>query len=197
MELLRLGRGTPAGRTTRGERNIRGVSRQMIVNGDCTDTSHPMRSMSYQKHIQNWAPEPMRGGRVPQMNRLILGVALACAASGMTLGAQPPGGRMGAGPMPGPGDMGRRGGGGAAEDPAQFLLAHTGEFKLRSRADRLTGVARCGHRWIRCVLSVDPAEPARTRPRASGCDSDLSRCVPPCSGFATSRRWTGVTPLPC
>lgn len=78
------------------------------------------------------------------MKRLILGVALAWTAGGLTLGAQQPGRRMGDGPMPGPGAMGRRGGGGGAiEDPAQFLLAHTGEFRLTdAQVTRLAAIAR-------------------------------------------------------
>src|SRR5690349_17338077 len=76
------------------------------------------------------------------MKRLIVGVALGCAASAMTVGAQQPGRRMGPGQMPSPGAMGRRGGG-AIEDPAQFLLAHTAEFKLTdAQVTRLAAIAR-------------------------------------------------------
>ena len=39
--------------------------------------------------------------------------------------------------------MGPRGGGGALDDPAQFLLAHTGEFNLTdAQVTRLAGIAR-------------------------------------------------------
>ena len=100
------------------------------------------------------------------MKRLIIGVALACAAGGMTLGAQQPGRRMGAGPMSGPGGMGRRGGGGGAiEDPAQFLLAHTGELKLTdAQVTRLAAIARRSadrRRSLRAQMdSLRPERPA-------------------------------------
>jgi len=102
------------------------------------------------------------------MTRLIVGVVLACAAGGMTLGAQQPGPRMGMGPMPG--GMGPRGGGGAVEDPAQFLLAHTGEFKLTdAQVTRLAAIARRSadrRRSLRAQMdSMRPQRgPAEARP---------------------------------
>jgi hypothetical protein len=74
------------------------------------------------------------------MKRLMLGAALVCSAGAMTLGAQQPGPRIGPGAVPGAGMMG---GGGALEDPAQFLLAHTGEFSLTdAQVTRLAAIAR-------------------------------------------------------
>ena len=69
------------------------------------------------------------------MKRLFLVTALACG-SAMTLGAQGPGRGFGPGPR-------GVGGGGAVEDPAQFLLSHTGELKLTdAQVTRLAAIAR-------------------------------------------------------
>src|SRR5690349_6675245 len=69
------------------------------------------------------------------MKRLFLVTVLACS-SAMTVGAQGPGRGFGPGPRGG-------GGGGAVEDPAQFLLAHTGELKLTdAQVTRLAAIAR-------------------------------------------------------
>ncbi|HUQ79694.1 MAG TPA: hypothetical protein VM076_01080, partial [Gemmatimonadaceae bacterium] len=71
------------------------------------------------------------------MKRLFLVTALACS-SAMMLGAQGPG--RGFGPRP---RGGGPGGGGPVEDPAQFLLAHTGELKLTdAQVTRLAAIAR-------------------------------------------------------
>ena len=107
------------------------------------------------------------------MKRLIFGVVLAYTAGGLTLGAQQPGGRMGSGPMPGPGGMGRRGAG-AVEDPAQFLLAHTGELKLTdAQVTRLAAIARRSadrRRSLRVQLDSMRSErgPGRARPDSAG-----------------------------
>lgn len=75
------------------------------------------------------------------MKRLTLAAAALCAASAV-LGAQSPGSRMSPGPMPGPGGIGQHGAG-AVDDPAQFLLAHTGELKLTdAQVTRLAAIAR-------------------------------------------------------
>jgi len=67
--------------------------------------------------------------------------AVVCAATAVTLGAQQPRGHMGPGAMPGPGGMGARGG--AVDDPAQFLLAQTGELNLTdAQVTRLAAIAR-------------------------------------------------------
>ncbi|HEX5074705.1 MAG TPA: Spy/CpxP family protein refolding chaperone [Gemmatimonadaceae bacterium] len=77
------------------------------------------------------------------MKRQLLVAAVVCAASAVTLGAQQPRGRMGLGPMPGPGGMGASSGGGALDDPAQFLLAQTGELNLSdAQVTRLAAIAR-------------------------------------------------------
>jgi hypothetical protein len=69
-----------------------------------------------------------------------LAAAFLCAAGAVTVAAQGPGGRMGPGPMPG-GGMGARGG--AVDDPAQFLLAQTGELNLTdAQVTRLAAIAR-------------------------------------------------------
>lgn len=74
--------------------------------------------------------------------RLLFAAALLTAAGVMTLGAQGPR-RAGPGPRPGPGGMGWAGGSPAIDDPAQFLLAHTGELKLTdAQVTRLAAIAR-------------------------------------------------------
>ena len=97
------------------------------------------------------------------MKRLILGVALACAAGGLTLGAQQPGGGMARGPTRRPGGMGHVGGG-AIDDPAQFLLAHTGELKLTdAQVTRLAAIARRSAERRRSVRAqMDSMRPERT-----------------------------------
>jgi len=76
------------------------------------------------------------------MKRQLVIAAVFCAASALTLGAQQPRGQMGPGAMPGPGGMGARRGG-AMDDPAQFLLAQTGELNLTdAQVTRLAAIAR-------------------------------------------------------
>lgn len=77
------------------------------------------------------------------MKRLISTGVMVCAAT-VALGAQQPrAGNAGPGPMPGPGAMGQLGGGGAVANPAEFLLAHTGEFRLTdAQVTRLAAIAR-------------------------------------------------------
>ena len=80
--------------------------------------------------------------RVGTMKRQLLIAAVVCAASALTLGAQQPRGQMGPGGMPGPGGMGAPRGG-AMDDPAQFLLAQTGELNLTdAQVTRLAAIAR-------------------------------------------------------
>ena len=77
------------------------------------------------------------------MKRQLMLTAMVCAAaSGVTLGAQQPRGQMDPGPMPGPRGMGASRGG-AVDDPAQFLLAQTGELNLSdAQVTRLAAIAR-------------------------------------------------------
>ena len=75
------------------------------------------------------------------MKRLILTTLIVCSATTMTLGAQGPGGRRPSpGPRPAPGVPG---GGGAIDDPAEFLLSQTGELRLTdAQVTRLAAIAR-------------------------------------------------------
>ena len=79
------------------------------------------------------------------MKRLILATVMVCSTSVMAVGAQGPGGGS-PGPGMGPGmrmGAGGPGGGGAVSDPAEFLLSHTGEFKLTdAQVTRLAAIAR-------------------------------------------------------
>ena len=76
------------------------------------------------------------------MKRKLFITAVVCAASAVTVGAQQPRGQMGPGPMPGPGGMGASRSG-AVDDPAQFLLARTGELNLTdAQVTRLAAIAR-------------------------------------------------------
>lgn len=80
--------------------------------------------------------------QVGTMKRQLFITAVVCAVSAVTLGAQQPGGQMGPGPMRGPGGMGAARGG-AMDDPAQFLLAQTGELNLTdAQVTRLAAIAR-------------------------------------------------------
>ena len=81
------------------------------------------------------------------MKRLILKTVVALAATAAVVGAQGPRRGFGPGPMPGPrGGMGAgagQRGAGPAQDPAEFLLSHTGEFKLTdAQVTRLAAIAR-------------------------------------------------------
>jgi Spy/CpxP family protein refolding chaperone len=89
------------------------------------------------------------------MKRLFLVTALACS-SAMTLGAQGPGRGFGPGP---------RGGGGAVENPAQFLLSHTGELKLTdAQVTRLAAIARrSAERRQSLRTQLDSLRPQGTR----------------------------------
>ena len=76
------------------------------------------------------------------MKRQLFLAAVVCAAHGITLGAQQPRGQIGPRPMPGLGGMGSPRGG-AVDDPAQFLLAQTGELNLTdAQVTRLAAIAR-------------------------------------------------------
>jgi len=75
------------------------------------------------------------------MKRQLLSAAIVFAAGATALGAQVPRTRMGPAPMPGAGGMGGRGG--AVDDPAQYLLAQTGELNLTdAQVTRLAAIAR-------------------------------------------------------
>ena len=104
------------------------------------------------------------------MKRLILGAALACSASATTVSAQP---QTAPGPMPGAGaTRGRAGGGGPVDDPAEFLLAHTGEFRLTdAQVTRLAAIARRSAERRRAFRAqMDSLQPER-RPRGARPDS--------------------------
>jgi hypothetical protein len=76
------------------------------------------------------------------MKRQIFITAVVCAAGAIALGAQQPRGQMGPGPMPGRGGLGAPRGG-AVDNPAQFLLAQTGELNLTdAQVTRLAAIAR-------------------------------------------------------
>jgi Spy/CpxP family protein refolding chaperone len=94
------------------------------------------------------------------MKRLIFSTVMVCAATAATLGAQQPG--------PGPSAMGR-GGAGAVQDPAEFLLGHTGEFRLTdAQVTRLAAIARRSadrRRSLRAQMdSLRPERPMREGP---------------------------------
>jgi hypothetical protein len=75
------------------------------------------------------------------MKRLITAIILAGTAAGGLQAQQEPG-AQGPRRMPGLGAMGRPGVG-PAEDPARFLLGHTGEFRLTdAQVTRLAAIAR-------------------------------------------------------
>jgi Spy/CpxP family protein refolding chaperone len=102
------------------------------------------------------------------MKRQLLSAAILFAAGATTLGAQVSPTPVGPGPMRGPGGMGGRGG--AVEDPAQYLLAHTGELNLTdAQVTRLAAIARRSaerRRAFRAQMdSIRPAQGfGRTRP---------------------------------
>ena len=76
------------------------------------------------------------------MKRLILTTVVALTATAAVVGAQGPGRRFGPRPEPGGLGAGQRGAG-PTEDPAEFLLSHTGELKLTdAQVTRLAGIAR-------------------------------------------------------
>jgi len=106
---------------------------------------------------------------VGTMKRQLLVAAMMCAASAVTLGSQQPGRPMGPGPMPGPGGMGAPRGG-AVDDPAQFLLAQTGELNLTdAQVTRLAAIARRSaerRRTLRVQMDSlrTPRGPGATRP---------------------------------
>jgi len=119
----------------------------MGVNGRRTHTSHLSRSM-----LPGAGWEQLRTGLLGSpsveveysMKRLFLATVMVCSTSvltALTLGAQAPGGGP---PMPGPGATGGGPrGGSAVDDPAQFLLSHTGELKLTdAQVTRLAAIAR-------------------------------------------------------
>ena len=80
------------------------------------------------------------------MNRSIITAVVALAATAAVVGAQGPRRGFGPGPMPGPRGMGPgagQRGAGPARDPAEFLLSHTGDFKLTdAQVTRLAAIAR-------------------------------------------------------
>jgi len=102
------------------------------------------------------------------MKRQLLSAAILFAAGATTIGAQVPRTPVGPGTMPGPGEMDARRG--AVDDPAQYLLAHTGELNLTdAQVTRLAAIARRSaerRRAFRTQLdSIRPAQGfAGTRP---------------------------------
>ena len=104
---------------------------------------------------------PPFGGRIPAMKRLILSTVIVYAATAATLDAQ-----AGPEPTPRPGAMRRGGGGGGAvDDPAQFLLGHTGEFRLTdAQVTRLAAIARRSTDRRRSLRAqMDSLRPERAR----------------------------------
>jgi len=94
------------------------------------------------------------------MRRTIVAAVAACITGSSALAAQP-GQRMGPGPMaPGPGMMG---GGGPVSNPAEFLLARTGELRLTdAQVTRLAAIARRGAERRRAMrASLDSIRPER------------------------------------
>ena len=92
------------------------------------------------------------------MKRLTLTAVVALATTAAVVGAQGPRRGFGPGPMPGPNGMGTGAGprgGGPTENPAEFLLSHTGELKLTdAQVTRLAAIAR---------RSADRRQAMRTR----------------------------------
>src|SRR5512143_2978514 len=93
------------------------------------------------------------------MKRSILAAVLAAAAATAGLGAQTPGPRMG------PAGPGR----GALDNPAEFLLAQTGDLKLTdAQVTRLAAIARRSaerRRALRAQMdSMRPERPFAQRP---------------------------------
>ena len=80
------------------------------------------------------------------MNRSIITAVVALAATAAVVGAQGPRRGFGPGPMPGPRGMGPgagQRGAAPAQNPAEFLLSHTGEFKLTdAQVTRLAAISR-------------------------------------------------------
>lgn len=121
------------------------------------------------------------------MGRLTQIAALACIAGATALPAQQPGGRQppgrrapGAMPQGMPQGMPQAGGfgggpgamGGPAANPAEFLLAHTGEFRLTdAQVTRLAAIARRAadrRQTMRARLdSLRPEGPGRMRDSAA------------------------------
>ena len=80
--------------------------------------------------------------RIGTMKRHLFITAVVCAASALTLGAQQPRGQLGPEAMSGPRGMGAPRGR-AMDDPAQFLLAQTGELNLTdAQVTKLAAIAR-------------------------------------------------------
>ena len=140
------------------------------------------------------------------MKRQIFITAVVCAASAVTLGAQQPRATNGTGPNAWPRAAWARPGGGAVDDPAQFLLAHTGELELTdAQVTRLAAIARRSAERRRALrVQMDSMRPSagqaplgRTRPRERGCGSASSRCGRRWNVCAISRRPTVATPSPC
>ncbi len=147
----------------------------VVVNGDRTNTSHPMRSMSTrQRVIQSGREGPYVEVEVSTMKRQLLLAAVVGLAGAITLGAQEPRRQRGPGPMPGPGGMGARGSGAAVDDPAQFLLGRTGELGLTdAQVTRLAAIARRSAERRRATrMQMDSLQSQRTpgagRPDSAG-----------------------------
>ena len=123
--------------------------------------------MSDQHDVQPGRPGLSGGGRTGTMKRQLLSAAILFAAGATTLSAQVSRSPMGPDPMPSPRGTGGRG---AVEDPAQFLLARTGELNLTdAQVTRLAAIARRSaerRRAFRAQMdSIRPAQGfGRTRP---------------------------------
>lgn len=95
------------------------------------------------QHPENLgSPEPICGGKY-LMKRSMLTAVVALAATAAVVGAQGPRRGMAPGPMPGPAGMPGARRAGPAENPAEFLLSHTGELELTdAQVTRLAAIAR-------------------------------------------------------
>ena len=101
------------------------------------------------------------------MKRQLFSAAILFAAGATALSAQGSRPPMGPGPMPAPGGMGGRG---PVDDPAQYLLAQTGELNLTdAQVTRLAAIARRSAERRRALRAqMDSLRPAQgfggTRP---------------------------------
>ena len=107
------------------------------------------------------------------MKMLLLAAVIVGSTTAITLDAQQPRmRRFGRGQMPGPSAMAPRGGA-PADDPAQYLLAHTGEFNLTdAQVTRLAAIARRSAERRRSMRArLDSLRPERgTRPDSAARD---------------------------
>ena len=150
-------------RKTGRERNIvTGRSANSLVNDPSRGGVSRYTESSRAPLLPGWAERSDQLRDIEDMRRMIVAAFAACITGTSALAAQP-GGRMGPGPMgPGPGAMGE-GGGGPISNPAEFLLARTGELRLTdAQVTRLAAIARRGADRRRAMrASLDSIRPER------------------------------------